>query len=64
MVYRLRDGRSERCPVIVGLSNAREAEIVSGLSEGDQVRLYPSEKIRDGIRVKLQNYTRSVSERL
>jgi HlyD family secretion protein len=48
----LRDGRAERCPVGVGLSNSREAEIRSGLSEGDEVLLYPSEKVRDGIRVQ------------
>jgi HlyD family secretion protein len=52
MVYRLRGDRAERCPVSVGLSNSREAEIVSGLSEGDEVLLYPSEKVRDGVRVR------------
>jgi len=52
MVYRLRNGRAERCSVSVGLSNSREAEIVSGISEGDEVLLYPSEKVREGIRVR------------
>jgi HlyD family secretion protein len=51
MLYRVREGRAERCPVSVGLSNSREAEIVSGVAEGDEVILYPSEKVRDKVRV-------------
>lgn len=51
MVYRWLDGRAQRCPVTVGLSNSREAEIMSGVTEVDEVILYPSEKIADGVRV-------------
>jgi HlyD family secretion protein len=51
MLYRVREGRAERCPVTVGLNNPREAEIVSGVAEGDEVILYPSEKVRDRVRV-------------
>lgn len=51
MVYRLRNGRAELCPVVVGLNNSREAEILSGVSEGDEVIPYPSEKVGNGVRV-------------
>ncbi|MFN9606503.1 MAG: efflux RND transporter periplasmic adaptor subunit [Planctomycetota bacterium] len=57
MLYRLRQGRAERCPVTVGLSNPRESEIVSGVAEGDEVILYPSEKVGNGVRVSRNSST-------
>jgi HlyD family secretion protein len=51
MVYRVRDGRAQRCEVDVGLYHSRDAEIVSGIDPTDTIILYPSEKIRDGVRV-------------
>ena len=51
VLYRARDGLVQRCKVEVGLSNARQAEILSGIDEGDSIVLYPSEKVRDGVRV-------------
>lgn len=52
MLYRVRDGLAQRCKVEVGLSNAREAEILSGIDEGDSIVLYPSGKVDHGVRVK------------
>ena len=52
MVYRLRNGRAELCAASVGLRNSREAEIISGVNEGDELLLYPSEKVKDGVRVR------------
>jgi HlyD family secretion protein len=51
MVYRVRDGRAQRCKVEVGLYNSRDAEIVSGIDPNDTIILYPPEKVRDGVRV-------------
>ena len=51
-VYRLEGGRVAKAPVTLGLSGYNVTEILSGLSEGDQVAL-PSEKIelKDGLAV-------------
>jgi HlyD family secretion protein len=51
MVYRVKQGRAELSPVTIGLNNAREAVLMTGAFEGDEVILYPSEKVRHGVRV-------------
>ncbi|MBL9138875.1 MAG: HlyD family efflux transporter periplasmic adaptor subunit [Verrucomicrobiales bacterium] len=51
-VYRLVNGRATRTQVQVGRSSGTETQIVSGLEEGEQVILYPGDRVRDGIRVK------------
>lgn len=51
VLYRVRGGRAQRCQVEVGLSNPRETEILSGVEAGDEIILYPSEKVRDTVRV-------------
>lgn len=51
-VYRVIDGVARVHVVEVGLSNGLETEIVSGLEEGDQVILHPTDAVRDGVRVK------------
>jgi HlyD family secretion protein len=38
--------------VKLGLQNGLEAEVVEGLSEGDQVVTHPGDNITDGVRVK------------
>jgi HlyD family secretion protein len=50
-VFTLRDGRAHTTVVQIGHRNARNAEILSGLSSGDQVLLHPSDRISDGVRV-------------
>ena len=50
-VFAVRDGRVRATLVQVGQRNNRAAEIVSGLSEGDQVVLHPSDRITDGVAV-------------
>lgn len=47
-VFALRDGRARATVVEVGNRNERSAEILSGLVEGDQVVLHPSDRIVDG----------------
>jgi HlyD family secretion protein len=49
-VFALVGGRVALRPVTLGQRNAAEAEVINGLAAGDLVVLYPSDRIRDGIR--------------
>lgn len=51
-VFQVTDGRLAARGVDVGLRGARDAEIVAGLAEGDEVVLYPGNDLADGARVK------------
>jgi HlyD family secretion protein len=51
-VFRLEDGRAKLTPVQVGENNGLEAQIQGGLQEQDQVIVHPSDRIREGGRVK------------
>jgi len=48
-------GTVEQRPITVGLNNGLEAEIISGLAEGDEVVLYPGDRVTDGSRVEQIN---------
>src|SRR6187551_1571259 len=50
--YIVRDGRTRLVPVQPGRSSGAETQIVDGLKEGDEVILYPGDRIKDGQRVK------------
>ena len=50
-VFMLRDGRAHTTVVRIGHRNARSAEVLSGLSSGDQVVLHPSDRVGDDARV-------------
>ncbi|GAB5461712.1 MAG: hypothetical protein HoeaKO_18030 [Hoeflea alexandrii] len=47
-VFRMENGRARVTPVEVGHMTDRRAEILSGLSDGDQVLLYPGDALEDG----------------
>ena len=51
-VFTVKDDRAHLQRVQVGHRNDLEAEITSGLSEGDSVVLYPSDQITDGTKVE------------
>ena len=51
-VFLVTDGRAAARSVEVGLLGAREAEIVAGLAQGDEVVLYPGNDLAEGARVK------------
>lgn len=51
-VFRIVDGRARLTPVRVGTLTDREAEVSQGLHVGDRVVVFPSDQIRDGVRVK------------
>lgn len=46
------NGRAELRTVALGLENGLEAEILSGLSEGEQVVLQPGERVSPGVRLQ------------
>ncbi len=50
-VFAVTDGRTVLTPVTIGHNNGTEAEVLSGLSEGDTVVLYPSSAITDAMAV-------------
>lgn len=49
--YRVSNGTANLVSVNTGHSNGLETEIVDGLDTGDEVIVYPGDKISDGIRV-------------
>lgn len=51
-VFAVRDGRARLQTVTVGRRSAMETEIRGGIRAGDEVIAYPSDQIRDGVRVK------------
>ena len=50
-VFRVESGRARLALVNLGHNNGLEAEILAGLSSGDEVILHPTDKISDGVRV-------------
>jgi HlyD family secretion protein len=53
-VFRLRAGRAQLVPVQVGAMTDREFEVTRGLSLGDRVVVFPSDRVRDGARIKVR----------
>ncbi|WP_339758068.1 HlyD family efflux transporter periplasmic adaptor subunit [uncultured Hoeflea sp.] len=47
-VFKMEDGRARVAAVAIGHMTDRRAEILSGLTDGDQVLLYPSDALEDG----------------
>lgn len=50
-VYRVEDGEAALTPVEIGQENGRDAQVISGLEEGQTVVMYPGELMADGARV-------------
>lgn len=50
-VFRVERGRVRLVPVDVGAVTDREAEIRSGLKSGETVVVFPSDRVRDGVRI-------------
>jgi HlyD family secretion protein len=51
-VYRIENGRARERPVTVGHESASDSEILEGLAPGDLVIRHPSDRIRDGVRIR------------
>ena len=50
--YVVRGGAAQLVPVKAGRSSGTEIQVTDGLKEGDEVILYPGDRIKDGQRVK------------
>jgi HlyD family secretion protein len=50
-VFTVRDGRAAQTTVQIGQRNAVEAELISGLSEGDPVLVHPGDTVQNGVAV-------------
>lgn len=53
-VYRIESGRAMLTPVEVGQRNGLQAQIISGLTPGQQVVSYPDSQLEDGSRVRIR----------
>lgn len=53
-VFRIAGGRARLTPVAVGAMTDAEAEIRSGLAGGQQVVVFPSDRVRDCVRVAVR----------
>ncbi|MBS1241094.1 MAG: hypothetical protein H6R40_521, partial [Gemmatimonadetes bacterium] len=51
-VYRIESGQARERPVTVGHESASDSEILTGLAPGDLVIRHPSDRIREGVRVR------------
>jgi len=50
--YVVRNGRAVLVPVQAGRSSGTETQVLAGLKEGDEVILYPGDRVQDGTRVQ------------
>ncbi len=50
-VFAVRDGRAVQTTIQAGQRNAIEAELLSGLTEGDQVIVHPGDTVAEGVAV-------------
>jgi len=51
-VYRIEDGRARLRAIRVGTLTDRDAEILEGVNPGDQLIVYPSDEVHDGLLVR------------
>ncbi len=51
-VYLVRDGRARLAAVKLGHRGGTEAEVLDGVSAGDTILRYPSNRVTDGVRVR------------
>jgi HlyD family secretion protein len=51
-VFKIEDGRAKLTPIETGHTNDSFAEVRHGLMEGDRVVPHPSDRIRDGVKIR------------
>ena len=54
-VFRIAKGRARLTSIRVGALTDREAEVLAGLSSADQLVVFPSDQVADGVRVRSRN---------
>lgn len=52
-VFVVSDARAHLRPVTIGRASGSETQIIEGLKEGEEVILYPGDRVRDGQRVRM-----------
>ena len=57
MTYQVVDNVARLKEVETGLTNGLETEIKAGISEGDVLVLYPSFKVKNGVRLEIPHHT-------
>jgi HlyD family secretion protein len=50
-VFAVRDGRAAQTTVQIGRRSAIEAELISGLADGEQIIIHPGDTVEDGVAV-------------
>ncbi|MCR5881062.1 FtsX-like permease family protein [Phenylobacterium sp. J367] len=53
-VFRIEGGRARLTPIEVGAVTDKDAEVRQGLQPGERVVVFPSDKVRDGARVRVR----------
>jgi HlyD family secretion protein len=53
-LYRVAGGRARLTPVSIGAITDKSAEALSGVAEGDQVIIFPSDQVKDGVGVSVR----------
>jgi HlyD family secretion protein len=53
--YAVRDGEARLVELELGKRNDLEAEVLSGLEDGDRVVVHPPDRVRDGVRVEARS---------
>ncbi len=51
-VFTVEDGQAASRPISIGHRSAEAAEVIAGLEAGDEVILYPTDQIQDGVAVQ------------
>jgi HlyD family secretion protein len=52
-LFVIRGGKAHRVPVEIGRMNSLDAEVLGGVSEGDEVILHPPDKVDEGTGVEV-----------
>jgi HlyD family secretion protein len=51
-VFRVVEGTARATKLVLGQQNGLEAQVIEGLSEGDQVVIHPSDAVQDGVAIR------------
>ena len=54
-VFRIEGGRARLRPISIGAVTDQEAEVLDGLAAGEQVIVFPSDAVKDGVRVSARS---------
>lgn len=55
-VFAVREGRAHLQRVQIGQRNGEQAQVLDGLGEGDEVVVYPSDRVQEGVKIEPRNH--------